>query len=166
MNGQRVDRDSRSSHQFGAGVGESALVPKIRHKRPTAMSVRVSDSVQQEELLMLVLVAGPDLDYCARVGESLRRASHQVVLAADFEACRRFAEQASMDAVIMSAASVDAVPLDLVRSVRAHSDAPVMVLVDDASLVHADYVEAGAECATRPADLGELTRWVEASASR
>lgn len=116
---------------------------------------------------MLVLVAGSDLEYCARIGDSLRRDSHQVVMAADFAACRQFRGYDSVDAVIMSASDSEQVPTDLIQEVHTRHGIPFVVLVDEPQpAVTSPYVEAGAECITRPANPDDLTVWVNASSHR
>lgn len=125
--------------------------------RPTAI---LSERTQgrQQGLLMLVLVAGADLDYCARVGESLQ-GPHQVVMAADLSACRHFTERASADAIILSTCEAEEVPADLVREIRARRDVPVIVLLDDERSEFASpYREAGAECVTKTAEFGDILR--------
>jgi len=112
---------------------------------------------------MLVLIAGSDLDYCARIGESLRRASHEVVSAADLDVARTFlARAAATDAVVVSGSAAEPVPAEFVRWVHARDEMPVMVLVEDAAPASAShYVNLGAVCAEKPAGPAEVTRWLE-----
>ena len=135
---------------------------RAAESRPTTM---LSDRTQgrQQGLRMLVLVAGADLDYCARVGQSLQ-GPHQVVMAADFSACRHFTERAAADAVILSACEAEQVPADLVREIRERQGVPVIVLVEDERPEFAStYLEAGADCVAKSEELADLMRWVDAA---
>lgn len=130
--------------------------------RPAVISSERAQG-QQQGLRMLVLIAGADLDYCARVGKSLQ-GPHQVVMAADFSACRHFTEHASADAVILSTCEAEQVPAELVREIRERQGIPVVVLVEDERPEFAaSYIEAGAECVSKTNELGDILRWVDAS---
>jgi|GEM_PF-3225466 len=136
------------------------LNDRAAESRPTAARSEGTQG-RQQGLLMLVLVAGADLDYCARVGESLQ-GPHQVVMAADFSACRHFTEYASADAVILSTCEAEQVPTDLVREIRERQGVPVIVLVEDERPEFAlRYIEAGAECVTKTDEFGDILRWVD-----
>lgn len=111
---------------------------------------------------MLVLVAGSDLDYLARVGETLQRASHEVVHAATLDVCRSFAAKGSADAVVLATSQGEEIPVDLLEQVRGTRGTPVMLLLDDASPANTSpYMLAGAECAPKPRDPEYVARWLQ-----
>ena len=90
---------------------------------------------------MLILVAEDDEDYAEIIAETLRRDSHEVVIAGSVDGALRFAKQGKPDLAVLDVMLPDGSGLDVGRTIR--DDRPDLPIIFLSSLDRASDVVAG-----------------------